>query len=99
MRTEMANQLPPPGVKRRHGHRGHLARIDGESGGKGPGGVDKVVAVQVEDVRVEAHVVDVPDYGIVEAHAEGGCVGVDVAIYLFIRVSMVVRANMFEERS
>jgi hypothetical protein len=38
--------------------------------------------VHVEDVRVEAHVVEVPDDGVVDAHLEGGVVGKDVAIYL-----------------
>lgn len=83
MRSKMADKLPPPRIRCRHEHRRHLARVEHDRGGCGPcHGVDGVLAVHVEDMRVEAHVVEVPDYGVVDAHAEGGVVGVDVAVDL-----------------
>lgn len=79
----MADELPPPRIRRRHRHRRHLPRVEHHRGGRGSGhGVDRVLAVHVEDVRVEAHIVEVPDDGVVEAHGEGGVVGVDVAVDL-----------------
>jgi hypothetical protein len=38
--------------------------------------------MHMEDVGVKAHVVEVPDYIVVQAHFEGRAVGVDIAIQL-----------------
>ena len=79
MRIEIANNLPPTRIQRRHRRRRHHARIDGHRS-YGEAVLYDVVAVPVYDVRVEAHVHQVPDRLLVDAYLEGWVVGEYVAV-------------------
>jgi hypothetical protein len=97
----MANQLPPAGVQSSHHDGSHLSRVQDEGGHAGPRGrINHILTMQMEDVSVEAHVVQVPDNVVVDAHFECRHISVDVAIQLqFIRISVMLKTVTFGKQS
>jgi len=82
----MADQLPPTWVVRSHQDGSHLPGIQGDSWQSGPGDwIKDIVAVHVEHMCVEAHVVKVPDDIIVDTHLKSRVICVNVAVQLRIR--------------
>lgn len=81
MRVEMANKLPPAWIQSRHGCGQHLAWIDRHRG-HSDAILNNIIPMPVCNVGVEAHVHDVPDCGIIDAHLEGRIVRVDEAVDL-----------------
>ena len=81
MRVEMTNKLPPSRVQSCHSSSHHLARIDRHRG-HSDAIPDDIVSMPVCDVGIKAHVHDVPDGEVVNAHLEGRIVGIDEAVDL-----------------
>lgn len=81
MRIKMANHLPEPRIRSGHMRGQHLAGIDWYARHH-DSIMEHIVAVPVCNVGVEAHIHDVEDGGIVDAHAEGRVVGEDETVDL-----------------
>ena len=83
MSIEMANKLPLPWIQRRHVYGDHLPWIE-RYGGCVETIVVDVIAMPMGYVCVKAHIPEVPDGSVINAHFEGRVVCEDVAIYLVI---------------
>lgn len=97
----MANQMPPAGVQSSHHDGSHLSRVQDEGGHAGPRDrINNILTMQMEDVSVEAHVVQVPNNVVVDAHFECRIISVNVAIQLqFIRISVMLKTITFGKQS
>jgi hypothetical protein len=81
MRIKMANKLPPSRVRSCHSSGYHLARINRHRG-HSDAIHDDIISVPVCDMSVKAHVHDVPDGGVINAHLKRRIIGVDEAVDL-----------------
>jgi hypothetical protein len=91
----MTNQLPPAGVRCSHYNSSHLSWVQREGGHTGIGGrINQILTMHMEDVSVEAHIVQVPDDAVVNAHFECRAIGINVAVQLqFIHMSATFISN------
>ena len=83
MSIEMANKLPLPRIQRRHAYSDHLPWVEWYGRCVETIVVD-VIAVPMGYVCVKAHIPEVPDGSVINAHFEGRIVREDVAVYLEI---------------
>jgi hypothetical protein len=83
MSIEMANKLPLPWIQRRHVYGDHLPWIEWYGGCVETIVVD-VIAVPMGYVCVKAHIPEVPDGSVINAHFEGRVVCENVTVYLVI---------------
>jgi len=79
----MANELPLPRIQRRHAYGDHLPWIEWYGRCVETIVVD-VIAVPMGYMCVKAHIPEVPDGSVINAHFEGRIVCEDVAVYLAI---------------
>lgn len=79
----MANKLPLPWIQRRHAYGDHLPWIEWYGRCVETIVID-VIAVPMGYVCVKAHIPEVPDGSVINAHFEGRIVCEDVAVYLAI---------------
>lgn len=79
----MANKLPLPRIQRRHAYGDHLPWIEWYGRCVETIVVD-VITVPMGYVCIKAHIPEVPDGSVINAHFEGRIVCEDVAVYLAV---------------